>query len=153
MTKRWLPLVVLSYSLVLLHAAGAAPVKKTQSTKPAKPAAKKAPASPNPMDPMSMHFHPPVTPAGGTVKKNPDVPQAKSLAETPDVILNSRVRASLIAARLTDAPDIIAETAHGVVTLSGTVPTGQERARAEQVARKVRGVKGVKNKLTVKMKK
>ncbi|HET7363315.1 MAG TPA: BON domain-containing protein [Burkholderiales bacterium] len=40
-------------------------------------------------------------------------------------------------------------TEEGVVTLSGAVKTRAERAKAVQVARKVEGVKQVKNDLTV----
>jgi len=40
-------------------------------------------------------------------------------------------------------------TEEGVVTLSGTVKTRGERAKAVQVARKVEGVKTVKNDLAV----
>ena len=34
-----------------------------------------------------------------------------------------------------------------VVTLTGTVPTEAQKAKAEQVARSIEGVKGVKNEL------
>ena len=40
-------------------------------------------------------------------------------------------------------------TEEGVVTLSGTVKSRTERAKAVQVARKVEGVKHVKNDLTI----
>ncbi|SRR6266511_610619 len=119
------------------------------AAKPAKPAAKPAPMPP--MGPGAMSHRPP-TPMPSSGRRNMDVPQAKSLADTPDVVLNSRVHASLIAALSTSGQDIIPETTKGVVTLTGTVPTPQERARAEQVARKMRGVRAVKNRLTVKRK-
>ena len=48
------------------------------------------------------------------------------------------------------ASDIWPETARGVVTLTGTVPTAQQRAQAEQVAKRVRGIRAVKNQLKVK---
>jgi hyperosmotically inducible protein len=79
-----------------------------------------------------------------------DVPQAKSLAETPDVVLNSRVRARLISKLASGATDIWPETSKGVVTLTGTVPNAKLRAQAEQVARNERGVRTVRNKLAVK---
>ena len=134
------------------HAKAAKTAKKPAkpAAKPAKPAAKPAPMPP--MGPGAMSHRPP-TPMPSTGRRNMDVPQAKSLADTPDVVLNSRVHASLIAALSTSGQDIIPETTKGVVTLSGTVPTAQERARAEQVARKMRGVRAVKNRLTVKGKK
>lgn len=80
-----------------------------------------------------------------------EVPQAKSLADTPDVVLNSRVRAALISALPGSAgQDITSDTSKGVVTLTGSVKTKQLRARAEQVAQKIHGVRGVKNRLAVK---
>src|SRR5205085_8254340 len=128
----------------------AAPGKKPAKAKAAvkKPAAK--PASPHGagMIPPAMGAHrPPATPS----HSHYDVPQAKSLAETPDVVLNSRVRASLMSA-LTAAneEDITPQTVKGVVTLTGSVKTKSLRARAEQVARQVHGVRAVKNQLAVK---
>jgi len=41
---------------------------------------------------------------------------------------------------------------NGEVTLTGTVTNAQEKAKAEQIARQVSGVKGVRNQLTVKQK-
>jgi hypothetical protein len=79
-----------------------------------------------------------------------EVPQAKSLADTPDVVLNSRVRAALISGLPGASQDITADTSKGVVTLSGSVKTKQLRARAEQTAQKIHGVRTVKNHLVVK---
>jgi osmotically-inducible protein OsmY len=79
-----------------------------------------------------------------------DIPQAKTLAETPDVILNQRIKAALLSDLSSNAQEITPATAKGVVTLTGAVKTSQQRARAEQVARKVRGVRAVKNKLAVR---
>jgi hypothetical protein len=114
----------------------AAPVKKPARAKTPvkKPAAQ--PASPHTagMIPPAMGAHKPPATASHS---HYDVPQAKSLAETPDVVLNSRVRASLMSA-LTAAKeeDISPETVKGVVTLTGSVKTQALRTRAEQVARK-----------------
>jgi hyperosmotically inducible protein len=94
---------------------------------------------------------PPPPPASTTTHRQYDVPQAKTLSQTPDVVLNSRVRAALISGLSgVGAQDIDPETTKGVVTLTGSVRTAQQRAQAEQVARKVRGIKAVKNKLAVK---
>jgi osmotically-inducible protein OsmY len=41
------------------------------------------------------------------------------------------------------------DTVNGVVSLTGVVASSEERALAEEVARKVKGVKGVKNNLQV----
>ena len=101
--------------------------------------------------PMGMHMPPMPAPSSATTHRQYDVPQAKTLSQTPDVILNSRVRAALISSLSgIGAQDINPETAKGVVTLTGSVRTAQQRAQAEQVARKVHGIKAVKNKLAVK---
>jgi osmotically-inducible protein OsmY len=98
-----------------------------------------------------MISHRPPTPPPTRRHNQFDIPQAKSLAQTPEVVLNSRVRAALMSA-LTAAneQDIEPQTANGVVTLTGSVKSKELRARAEQVARQVRGVRAVKNALTVK---
>jgi hyperosmotically inducible periplasmic protein len=119
--------------------------------KKAKPKAGAAKAMPGPgMGPGAMLHRPPTPPSSSASRRAFDVPQAKTLAETPDVVLNSRVRAALIASLSTASQEIIPETKKGVVTLTGTVTSAQQRTTAEQVARKTRGVRGVKNQLRVK---
>jgi osmotically-inducible protein OsmY len=49
--------------------------------------------------------------------------------------------------------NIDVDSADGVVTLKGKVPTADAKKRAEQVAKKVEGVKKVKNQLSVENKK
>jgi hypothetical protein len=123
------------------HAASAAAKKPGgPGVKAAKPA-----AEPNPLPGRK----PPLPPPAPN-RRQWDVPQAKSLAETPDVVLNSRVRAKLISKLASGASDIWPETSKGVVTLTGSVPTPQLRARAEQVARSTRGIRTVKNRLAIK---
>lgn len=137
-------------------APAAKPAAKTAnpSAKTAKPLAKstKTPAKPKPTGPgMAPPGHrPPSPPQSTTTRRSWDVPQAKTLADTPDVVLNSRVRAALISALSSAGQDIFADTKKGVVTLTGTVPSAQQRAVATQVARKMRGVRAVKNQLKVK---
>jgi hyperosmotically inducible protein len=128
----------------------AAPAKKPAKAKAAvkKPAAKPAsPYTPGMIPPAMGAHRPPAT----SSHSHYDVPQAKSLAETPDVVLNSRVRASLMSAlSAAREEDITPQTVKGVVTLTGSVKTKALRTRAEQVARTVHGVRAVKNQLAVK---
>jgi BON domain-containing protein len=160
MSERWLSSLIAAFIIAAPLAAGAAPAsdtakpaKTTKTSKTSKATKKPAKAAAQPTPPMlgpgGMSHRPP-TPTHSTMPKSLQVPQAKSLADTPDVVLNSRVRASLLSALSTGGQDITAETTKGVVTLTGTVATPQDRARAEQAAKKMRGVRGVKNRLTVK---
>jgi osmotically-inducible protein OsmY len=41
------------------------------------------------------------------------------------------------------------DTYNGVVTLTGVVPSAGDRARAEEVTRRVKGVRGVNNNLQI----
>ncbi len=149
MSMRWLPLYVVA-SLMSIPLVAAAPAHPHGAAKAAKKPVKPGPT--RPMDPISMRYRPPAN-APTHTKGNMDVPQAKTLADTPDVVLNSKVRAALISDRGTTGHDIVAETVRGVVTLTGAVADPRQRARAEQVARKIHGVKAVKNQLKVGKKK
>jgi hyperosmotically inducible protein len=157
MSERWLSPLIAALILAAPMAVGAVPAtdhakpaKSTKATKTTKTAKKPgAKAAPPMLGPGGMSHRPPM-PTHSTMPKSLQVPQAKSLADTPDVVLNSRVRAALLSALSTGGQDITAETTKGVVTLTGTVPTSQDRARAEQAAKRMRGVRGVKNRLTVK---
>jgi hypothetical protein len=161
MVKRWLPIFIAASFIAAPLGAGAAPGQDHAHDhgpghshgpapkavkKPAKPGAKAA--KPTAKFRAGAARRSAVT----TPAKRPfwEIPQASSLAETPDVVLNSRVRAALISNLGNAGREIIPETAKGVVTLTGTVSTPQQRARAELVARKMRGVRAVKNRLTVK---
>lgn len=62
-----------------------------------------------------------------------------------DKVINTRVKAALIAAKDIDASDINADTFRGVVQLSGFVHSRQMQDRAVSVARGVPGVKEVKD--------
>lgn len=133
--------------------APAVPAKKKlvkPGAKAAKPGAKTAARRhAHPSSKVMMSHRPPTPPP--THHSSFDVPQAKSLAATPDMVLNSRVRASLMSAlSAAKVEDIEPTTVNHVVTLTGSVQSKELRARAEQVARKVRGVRAVKNELTVK---
>ncbi len=121
-----------------------------KSARAAKPGAKAASRSPNPPGSMIPDHRPP-TPPSTSSRSHFEIPQAKNLAETPDVVLNSRVRAALMAGlSARNQEEIAPQTTKGVVTLTGSVKSKELRARAEQVARKVHGVRAVKNQLAVK---
>jgi osmotically-inducible protein OsmY len=103
------------------------------------------------MIPGDLTGHRPPVPAPSTRHTGYEVPQAKNLAATPDMVLNSRVRASLMSALLAaNQQDIDLQTVNSVVTRTGTVKTQALRARAEQVARGVHGVRSIRDQLTVK---
>jgi hyperosmotically inducible periplasmic protein len=166
MTRYWISLILAASISAAPLAAVAAEAKSPATTKkPAQTAAKtKKAAKPAGKSAHAGHSHGPsrsTAPAASaqpkpgaplpvSSKNTYQVPQARTLSETPDVVLNSRVRASLLAALSTNGQDILAKTTKGVVTLSGSVASAPLRARAEQAAKKVRGVRAVKNQITVK---
>lgn len=67
-----------------------------------------------------------------------------------DAAITADVKARLIAEPGIRAFVINVDTYNGAVSLKGNVKTGQQRATAERLARKVKGVKSVKNELAVK---
>jgi osmotically-inducible protein OsmY len=67
-----------------------------------------------------------------------------------DSTITSTVKTRLAAEQGTTLTRIQVDTDRGVVQLSGVVENAAERARAEQIARGVGGVKGVRNNLQVK---
>lgn len=60
-----------------------------------------------------------------------------------DAWITTKVKSEFGTTKGVKATDISVETSDGVVTLSGTVATAKEKARAERVAKKVKGVKSV----------
>lgn len=66
-----------------------------------------------------------------------------------DVSVSAKVKAKLAGDAATSAITIGVSTANGVVTLSGAVPTEQEKAKAEQLARGTEGVAQVVNNITI----
>src|SRR5947207_563905 len=62
----------------------------------------------------------------------------------------ARVRSALTADKVAPGMTINVDSKSGVVTLSGQVGNATQKARAEQVARKTKGVAKVINHLTVK---
>jgi hyperosmotically inducible protein len=67
-----------------------------------------------------------------------------------DAAITADVKARLIAEPGIRAFQINVDTYNAVVTLKGDVKTGAQRATAEQLAHKVKGVKSVRNSLAVK---
>lgn len=67
-----------------------------------------------------------------------------------DSSITAKVKADLIADPVTKARQINVETFKGEVQLSGFVDAANEKEKAGEIARKVKGVKGVKNSITVK---
>jgi osmotically-inducible protein OsmY len=67
-----------------------------------------------------------------------------------DSVITAKVKADLVADPVTKAREISVETFKGVVQLSGFVNTAQERDKAGEIARNVKGVVDVKNNINVK---
>ena len=66
-----------------------------------------------------------------------------------DAALTASVNAALVADKPANFTRIDVDTTNGVVALNGTVETPEQRARAEQLAARVNGVKKVVNNLQV----
>lgn len=66
-----------------------------------------------------------------------------------DAALTAKVKSQMIADGRVSPTRVNVDTAGGVVTLKGIVPTAAEKAAAEEIARKVEGVKSVTSQLTV----
>jgi hyperosmotically inducible protein len=69
---------------------------------------------------------------------------------TDDKLLHTKVWAALTEDKSADASEINLEVYKGVVQLNGFVDDDKEKARAEEVAKGVSGVKGVENNLALK---
>lgn len=67
-----------------------------------------------------------------------------------DAAITSKVNAGLAADKDLSATKIDVDTKNGVVTLSGPAPSADARERASEIARNVKGVSSVNNKLSVK---
>ena len=66
-----------------------------------------------------------------------------------DSYITTKVKAELAADHATQARDIHVATTNGVVTLSGVARSDAEKDRAEQDARRVKGVTSVDNEIKV----
>jgi hyperosmotically inducible protein len=69
-----------------------------------------------------------------------------------DAALTASVNAALVADKASNFTRIDVDTTSGVVSLTGTVETAEQRQRAEQIAGRVDGVKRVVNNLQVSAK-
>jgi len=72
-----------------------------------------------------------------------------SAADAPDAWLTMKTKISLMTTEGVSTSDLNVDTVEGVVTLHGKVPTDGEKAKAEATARRIDGVKDVKNLLQV----
>jgi osmotically-inducible protein OsmY len=70
-------------------------------------------------------------------------------ADAPDAWLTMKTKIALMTAEGVSTSDLNVDTVQGVVTLHGKVATEGEKAKAESTARRVDGVKDVKNLLQV----
>ena len=66
-----------------------------------------------------------------------------------DASLTASVNAALVSDKPSNFTRIDVDTTNGVVALNGTVETAEQRSRAEQLAKRVDGVKRVVNNLQV----
>lgn len=67
-----------------------------------------------------------------------------------DSVITTKVKSDLVADPVTKARAISVETFKGVVQLSGFVNTVQEKEKAGEIARNVKGVVDVKNNINIK---
>lgn len=71
-------------------------------------------------------------------------------AYVDDAAITTNVKARFVENRDVDASSIKVETLNGTVMLSGFAKNGTERTSAEAIARKVSGVRMVRNEITVR---
>jgi hyperosmotically inducible protein len=67
-----------------------------------------------------------------------------------DATITTQVKARMVENKQVDAAAISVETLNGTVMLSGFAKSADERAMAEAIARKVNGVKSVKNEIALR---
>ena len=67
-----------------------------------------------------------------------------------DSVITTKVKSRLLADSVTEGFKIDVTTIKGVVYLTGLVDNDKEKNRAEELAKKVEGVKSVENKLALK---
>ncbi len=66
-----------------------------------------------------------------------------------DATITASVKSTLVADRLANVTRIDVDTTNGVVSLNGVVQSAQQKSRAEDLARRVDGVKGINNNLQI----
>jgi hyperosmotically inducible periplasmic protein len=78
-------------------------------------------------------------------------PANTALSDSPrDSVISANVEALLAEDRLGGLSGILVVTKEGTVTLTGTVQRAERKAMAAELARKVKGVKRVKNDLEIR---
>jgi hyperosmotically inducible protein len=88
--------------------------------------------------------------AADKVAANTEAAANKATSAVGDATITASVKTALIAEPGLKALQIDVDTQNGVVTLSGTVDTPENKARAVQVAQGVTGVSSVKDNLSTK---
>jgi len=66
-----------------------------------------------------------------------------------DASLTASVKSTLVADKAANLTRIDVDTNNGVVSLNGVVESAQQKARAEELARRVDGVRGINNNLQI----
>jgi len=66
-----------------------------------------------------------------------------------DSTVTTKVKAELLSAKNVKSTHIHVKTHRGVVSLTGTVPSAEDKTNAEQVVKEVSGVASVKNHLKI----
>ena len=78
-------------------------------------------------------------------------PAGRSTGEVvDDATITTEVKAKLLADSVTKGLAVTVQTFEGAVTLIGAVDTEQQKAKAAEIARSVKGVKKVNNLVTIK---
>jgi osmotically-inducible protein OsmY len=78
------------------------------------------------------------------------LPNGTPLADGPkDSTVSAEVEAKLAEDRLENLSGILVSSDRGMVTLTGTVQKAEQKARAAELARQVKGVRRVKNDLEI----
>jgi hyperosmotically inducible protein len=91
--------------------------------------------------------------AGAAARSAADDTKAMGAAaadKVDDAAITAKVNAGLASDKDLSAIKIDVDTQNGVVTLSGPAPSATAKARANEIARGVKGVSSVNNQLTVK---
>lgn len=84
------------------------------------------------------------------VAANTEAAANKATSAVGDAAITGSVKAAMIAEPGLKAMQIDVDTANGVVTLTGTVDSAADKARAVQIAQGVTGVTSVVDRLTAK---
>ena len=71
-------------------------------------------------------------------------------AYVDDTAITTAVKARFVENTLVDAASISVETLNGTVMLSGFAKSATEKTTAEDIARRVKGVKAIKNEIAVR---